>query len=123
VEGRCVAPCSSGDSGSSCPAGQLCVNGGCIPDEAAKFACKNDGQSGVLANQCSDTEICLHHDCYAACEPDGGGCADPTAVCTEVTVTAGTYAVCTTSSNLGSDCDPAIGKACVSGVCIDGYCK
>jgi hypothetical protein len=125
VEGRCVAPCATGDSGSTCPIGQACANGGCIPNEAAQFACKNDGQSGQLATTCSPTEICLHHDCYAACDPEAGAaaCSDPATVCKEATVTEGTYLVCAGSANLGSDCDPAIGEYCPTGVCIDGYCK
>jgi hypothetical protein len=125
VEGRCVAPCAAGDTSSACPAGQLCVHGGCIPDEAALFTCANDGQSGQLATTCSSADICLHHDCYAACDPDAGAsaCSDPAAACKPVTVTAGTYLVCATSSNLGSDCDPAAGRYCPGAVCIDGYCK
>jgi Cys-rich repeat protein len=126
VEGRCVPPCAADDSGiGSCPGGQVCVNGGCIPDEAAQFSCLNDGQGGQLATACSPTSVCLHHDCYAGCSPDGdaGGCADPTSLCKPVTVTAGTYDVCATASNLGSDCDPAAGKYCSGGVCVDGFCR
>jgi hypothetical protein len=124
VEGRCVAPCASSDSGAACPAGQICVNGGCIPDEAARFTCKNDGQSGTLATACASTEICLHHDCYAACDPDAANpCTDPSTGCKQVTVTAGTYIVCASTSSLGSDCDLAAGKPCSNGVCIDGYCR
>jgi hypothetical protein len=124
VEGRCVAPCVSSDSGAVCPAGEICVHGGCIPNEAASFACKNDGQSGSLATSCSSSQICLHHDCYAACDPDANSpCADPSASCQSVTVNAGTYVVCAAASTLGSDCDMAVGKPCSSGVCIDGYCR
>jgi len=33
------------------------------------------------------------------------------------------YDVCGSATNLGSDCDPTIGKNCPgTGVCIDGYC-
>jgi hypothetical protein len=125
VEGRCVAPCVAQSAGGACPSGEVCVNGGCIPDEAAQFACRNDGQSGQLATTCSTTEICLHHDCYAACDPDAGAaaCSDPAATCKLVTVSEGTYLVCATTSNLGSDCDLAVGTSCASGVCIDGYCR
>ena len=125
VEGRCVAPCaSSGDSSSACLSGQICVNGGCIPDEAARFTCKNDGQGGLLANECAASEVCLHHSCYASCDPDDGGtCADPATTCRQISVTAGTYAACATSSNLGNACDPAIGKYCPTGACVDGYCN
>ncbi len=123
VEGRCVSPCATSDSGSACPGGQVCVNGGCIPDEAARFACKNDGQSGLLANECGAAEVCLHHGCYAECDPEASACADPATSCKQVSVTAGTYAVCATATNLGSDCDPAAGKYCPTGVCVDGYCR
>jgi hypothetical protein len=125
VEGRCVPPCSAGGGASACPGGQLCINGGCIPDEAATFDCKNDGQSGLLATACSATAICLHHGCYPGCDPDAGAsaCSDPATVCKQVTVTEGTYDVCGTAANLGSDCDPAIGMYCSGSVCIDGYCR
>jgi hypothetical protein len=125
VEGRCVAPCAAQSDASACPSGQVCVSGGCIPDEAAQFTCRNDGQSGQLATTCNTTEICLHHDCYAACDPDAGAaaCSDPAATCKLVTVGEGTYLVCAAASNLGSDCDLAVGRFCASGVCIDGYCR
>jgi hypothetical protein len=125
VEERCVAPCVTGDAGPACSTGQVCVNGGCIPDEAAGFTCKNDGKSGELATSCGTLDICLHHDCYTECNPDAGAgaCADPAQVCKEVTVAAGTYLVCGAASGLGSDCDPAAGKACETGVCINGYCR
>jgi hypothetical protein len=126
VEAHCVPPCATSDAGSTCPADQVCVNGGCIPDEGAHFACKNDGQTGQLANTCADGNICLHHDCYAVCGVDAGGCLGSSAeACKDVTVAAGTFSVCAGPSNLGSDCDPATGKLCAaSGAeCIDGYCK
>jgi hypothetical protein len=125
VEGHCVPPCAATDAGGACPSGQVCVNGGCIPDEAAQFSCKNDGQSGQLATACTTTSVCVHHDCYAGCDPDAGAtaCADPAASCKAVTVAAGTYDVCGTPSSLGSDCDPAVGRYCTGAVCIDGYCR
>jgi hypothetical protein len=104
----------------------VCVRGGCIPNEAALFTCKNDGQSGALATSCDSTQICLHHDCYTACsmDPDAANlCGDASDGCKQVTVTAGTYDVCGSASSLGSDCDLAAGKPCASGVCIDGYCR
>ena len=124
VENRCVAPCAPGDAAGSCPSGLVCVNGGCIPDEAATFDCKNDGQGGVLATTCAPTDICLHHRCYAGCDPDAGSsaCSDQAMACKQVTVGAGTYLVCGGATNLGSDCDPAVGKYCSSAVCVDGYC-
>jgi hypothetical protein len=102
------------------------VNGGCIPDEGATFACTNDGQNGLLANQCGANSVCLHHDCYTECSVvDGGGCDDPASpVCKAVTIETGIYGACATATNLGSDCDPSQGKyppGC--NVCIDGYCR
>jgi len=122
VESHCVPPCSS-TGAQACPSGQLCVNGGCIPDQRAQFDCKNDGKSGVLANDCDNSSICLHHDCYPACDLDGGGCSG-SAPCKQVTVIAGTYAVCAAPSTLGSECDPAAGAECTGGAsCVDGYCQ
>jgi hypothetical protein len=107
----------------------VCVNGGCIPDEAASFACANDGDQGLLANKCPDHYTCIHHDCVAACDPDAGtaGCGSPTsvssAVCKNVTIETGTYGVCGTATTFGSDCDPAQEHYCTTGVCLDGYCR
>lgn len=127
VEGHCAAPCApvdGGDAGGSvCPGQEICVNGGCIPDQRATFACLNDGYSGASANQCTNDQVCLHGDCYVSCSTDGGGCAAGQ-VCTEVTIMQGTFAVCGNGSNLGSDCDPQASKLCApGGVCIDGHCK
>jgi hypothetical protein len=128
VEGHCAPPCAAAEAGAACAAGLVCVNGGCIPDQAAHFACANDGDEGQLANSCLTGFTCLHHDCYPSCNPDAGtGCGTGTAftgtACKNVTIETGTYGVCGTATMLGSDCDPAQGKACASGVCVDGYCK
>ncbi len=130
VEGHCAQRCAAGDA-SSCPAGELCVNGGCIPDQHATFTCTNNGNSGSLANSCTNDAICLHHDCYTACGPaDAADAADgcqADQVCTVVQTPEGTsFHVCGTGSNLGSACDPAALNAprCAEGqVCIDGYCR
>jgi len=128
VEGHCVPPCDSlGEAAPECATGQVCVNGGCIPDQAATFACANDGDEGQLANTCAAEFICLHHDCYASCVLDGGtGCdsmsAGSNSVCKDVTTETGTYAVCAAAGTLGSDCDPAQGRYCATGVCINGSC-
>jgi hypothetical protein len=124
VEGHCAAPCAPADSGATCPTAQVCINEGCIPDQRASFACFNDGEQGALANRCDPADICLHHDCYLACDTtgDAGGCASGTA-CKEVSVAAGTFSVCATAATLGSACDAATGRYCPTGaVCIDGYC-
>jgi hypothetical protein len=129
VEGHCVPPCAaSAEGGAACAAGQVCVNGGCIPDQAATLACANDGDQGQLANTCPSGSTCIHHDCYVACDPDasaicGNAASGNTSVCKNVTIETGTYGVCGSATALGSDCDPAQGKYCAKGICIDGYCK
>ena len=124
VETRCVAPPASADAGPACAAGLVLVNGGCIPDERATFTCQNDGNLGTLANTCDPSSICLHGNCYAACDADGGGCNAPGESCKSVTVAKGTYNVCATASTLGSECNAATGTYCASPkVCIDGYCR
>jgi|CZKU01.1.fsa_nt_gi hypothetical protein len=123
VDTHCVAPCSSADAGSQCVAGQVCVNGGCIPDQQARFACRNDGNQGSLANSCDPDSVCLHGDCYPGCDAEGGGCAATGESCKAVTIAKGTFAVCGANANLGSDCDPAVGRYCVSPkACVNGYC-
>jgi hypothetical protein len=124
VEGHCVPPCSTGsESGPACAAGQVCINGGCIPDQAATFACRNDGDQGLLSNDCPTGFTCLHHDCYAACDVDASAGACGSVSCKDVTIETGTYGVCAAAGTLGSDCDPAQGKACTSGVCVNGSCE
>jgi hypothetical protein len=124
VETRCVAPCAAADAGAQCAVGEVCVNGGCIPDQQARFTCQNDGNQGSLANTCDPDSICLHGDCYAACDAESGACAAPGESCKSVTIPKGTYAVCAGATNLGSDCNPAVGIYCGSPKeCIDGYCR
>jgi len=125
VDGHCVPPCdATAEGGPNCAAGQVCINGGCIPDQGATFACANDGDQGQLSNTCPSSAICLHHDCYPACALDAAspGCSSGT-TCKDVTIETGIYAVCAASGTLGSDCDPAQGKACATGVCINGSCQ
>jgi len=123
VEAHCVAPCAPADAGAICPGGELCTNGGCLPNQAASFQCKNDGYTGAVANVCDTGEICLHGDCYVECELDAGAC-QPGSVCKQVTTAQGTFAVCGPASELGSGCDPAAGSYCPPGAqCIDGSCK
>ena len=120
VENHCVPPCAVTEAGTSCPSGQVCVNGGCLADQGASFACANDGQSGSLANTCSSTAICIHHDCLTTCSPDGGT-ACTSGSCNNVTIETGTYTVCT-PSGLGFACDPSQGTYCSGQVCVDGKC-
>ncbi len=126
VDTFCVPPCTATDAGPTCPTGQVCVSGGCIPNQQASFDCANDGQSGQLATTCGSGEICIHHDCVASCAAEGGSTCSSTSassVCKNVTIETGTYSVCGTATTLGSDCDPSQGTACSGGkVCVDGYC-
>lgn len=120
VEGHCVNPCSNG----TCGAGLVCVGGGCIPDQKPQFVCATEGQQDA----CKMGSLCLHHNCYIACDTDAAmSCknADQFNMCKSVTTQSGTYSVCGSSSNLGSECDPTQGKNCVNGgtICIDGYCR
>jgi hypothetical protein len=131
VESVCVLPCANSDSGPSCPLpGEVCVNGGCIANQApTTFVCANDGQSGQSANSCGAGEICIHHDCVLGCGGDSGvTCGSPTSMngiaCTSVQIETGTYSVCAAAGTMGSACDPAQGKYCGGGqVCVDGFCN
>jgi hypothetical protein len=118
VEGHCVPPCGNG-----CGLGFVCVGGGCIPDQKPQFVCNKEGVQDV----CKMGSICLRHNCYIACDLDASmSCqnADQFKVCKSVTTQSGTYSVCGSNTNLGSECDVTINKNCTNnGICIDGYCR
>jgi hypothetical protein len=121
VEQHCVDPCSGAGT---CGAGLVCVDGGCTPDEQPVFTCKVDGAQ----DSCQPGSMCLRHSCYIACGADAGADACKTAdqfnQCKAVTTGSGTFNVCGSTSNLGTDCDPTQGKNCTApAICIDGYCK
>jgi hypothetical protein len=121
VETRCVPPV--GDGG-TCPAGLVAVNGGCIPDERAQFACQNSGDGG--ASSCPTNNICVHGDCYPKCQPAQGAaaCTGAGQACDAVIAGGSHYYVCGPANGLGTQCDPATGAACGDGgVCINGYCE
>ncbi len=118
IEGHCDAKCGTNNS---CGQNLVCVNGGCMPAEKPNFVCQTEG----VQDKCATGSICLRHNCYISCQTDPNVCATAAEfnVCKSVTTTSGSYQVCGSSTNLGSDCDPTIGKNCPgSGVCIDGYC-
>jgi hypothetical protein len=120
AQDHCAEPC--GDGG-TCANGLVCIQGGCVPNEIPQFTCATEGKQDV----CASGSLCLHHSCYIACDPDAGiGCksADKFNTCKTVTSTTGSYSVCGSSTNLGTDCDLTQGKACTSPlICIDGFCR
>lgn len=124
VSGHCVAPCSAG----SCTGGLVCVGGGCVPNQKPQFVCQTEG----VRDACAAGSLCLRHSCYIGCgggdagADAGASClgADKFNVCKSVQTASGTYSVCGSTSNLGTECDPAQNKACTGGkVCIDGFCR
>lgn len=121
VQEHCVDPC--GPDG-KCAAGLVCIDGGCTPEQNPVFTCTTDGSQG----NCQVGSICLRHSCYIGCDADAGAeaCknADKFNQCKSVTTSSGTYSVCGSTTNLGTECDPTQGKNCdASKICIDGYCK
>jgi hypothetical protein len=121
VEQRCVAPCSASGA---CAAGLVCVDGGCIADEKPVFSCAKDG----VQDTCQPGSLCLRRSCYIGCDADAGAdackSADKFNVCKAVSTSSGSYSVCGSANNLGTECDPTQNKACTPGlVCIDGFCR
>ncbi len=121
VDEHCVDPCGAGNT---CAPGLVCIDGGCTPDEKPTFVCAADGPG----TGCVQGSVCLRHTCYIGCDADAGTeqckTSDKFNQCKSVTTSSGTYSVCGSSTNLGSDCDPTQGKNCAAPlVCIDGYCK
>jgi hypothetical protein len=116
-QNHCVPSCGGGVT---CPANEQCLQGGCVPNEQPLFTCTTDG----VQDACAVGSICLHHSCYIACNADAANAcqsADQLNECKPVTTASGTYDVCGSSTDLGSQCSPTL--ACPSaGVCIDGYC-
>ncbi len=118
IEQHCDTPCGAGNT---CAQGLVCVNGGCMPNEKPSFLCVTEG----VQDACATGSICLRHECYISCATDANACktADQFNLCKTVTTQSGSYQVCGSATNLGSDCDPTIGKNCPgTGICIDGYC-
>jgi hypothetical protein len=118
---HCVAPCGANGT---CSGTLVCVDGGCVPNEQPQFTCANEGTQDA----CASGSVCLHHSCYIACDQDAGATACKSAdkfnVCKSVQTSSGSYSVCGSSSNLGTDCDPTQGKGCADGkICIDGFCR
>jgi len=65
----------------------------------------------------------VHGDCYVGCA-DAGSCTGSAPVCKEVPDNRGSYDICGTATNLGDQCNPAVGEYCTGGkVCVDGYCE
>lgn len=134
VDEHCVPDCTAAsagsDAGPSCSgSGLVCVDNGCIPEQAPTFVCA--GADGTEST-CASGSTCLHHNCYISCSLADAGASDAgntcrTAgnfnTCKPVTTSTGTFDVCGSSTNLGSECDPTRGIACSdSRICIDGTC-
>jgi hypothetical protein len=101
-----------------------CVNNGCIPSQKIVAQCASEGVQG----NCSTGQVCIRQHCYTSCAtPDGGlgACTEAGQdICKTITSASGAYAVCGSTSNLGSECDLTVGKRCPTGfVCTDGFCK
>ena len=128
VAGACVP--RSGALG-SCPAGDVWVQNGCVPDQAAQFTCKKDGEVGMdnpPIGVCFAGSICLHHSCYIACDAAQmpNACTNQPTInkCKTVTTSTGDHMVCGSSSTLGGQCGADSGKTCGAGqICVDGFCK
>jgi hypothetical protein len=131
VGGACVPRSTAGNCTTP---GDVWTENGCIPNQAAKFTCANDG----VQDACNTGSICLHHDCWISCDPSTNSpCSTQTilntckAVIDNVAGDGGlaqqmTYNVCGTQMSLGNQCGPGSGNnmPCATGsVCIDGYCK
>jgi len=121
VQDHCVDKCGAGGT---CAAGLVCVNGGCMPDQRPVFTCSVEG----VKDACAEGSLCLHHSCYISCSADAGNScigADKFNQCKSVTTGSGSYSVCGSTSNLGTECDPTQGKNCPSTtqICIDGFCR
>jgi hypothetical protein len=121
AQDHCVLPCNEGGA---CAQGEECVQGGCVPNQNAKFICATDG----VQDACESGSICIDHNCYIACSPDAGAAACQTAdqfnECKPVTAAGATYYVCGSSTDLGTECNPTLGQLCANAgaICIDGYC-
>jgi len=102
----------------------LMLHGARVHSDSEVVTCTADGAQ----DKCQTGSLCLRHSCYITCDSDAGAdaCknADKFNVCKSVTTSNGSYSVCGSNANLGSECDPTQNKACASPlVCIDGYCK
>jgi hypothetical protein len=129
VEQHCVPTCMTGDK---CGTGLVCVDNGCIPDQAPIFTCNVDGAEGDGGpGNCDVGSICLDHSCFISCVPataDGGTTACSKTMfpeCKPVIEGSTTYYACGTATNLGNQCNPTQGMNCSGAdqVCIDGYCQ
>lgn len=121
VQEHCVDPCGAGGR---CRAGLVCVDGGCTPDQKPVFTCNTEGEQDA----CQPGSICLRRSCYISCDPAGGAdackSADTFNECKPVSTSSGTYSVCGSTTNLGTECDPTQNEHCAAPlVCIDGFCK
>jgi hypothetical protein len=128
VGGVCV-PRTNPDGGACATAGDVQVENGCVPNQAATFTCATDG----VQDACAAGSICLHHSCWISCSAADGGANQTTCdslsefpLCKPVTSASVTYYVCGSSQNLGGQCDPTTTppEPCSGAdICIDGFCE
>lgn len=122
-----------------CPSGQdcklssgklQCVPGtpqdGGSPDSGTPTVCNVEG----TRDACAADSVCLNKKCYVSCSLDAGPdlCKnrvnDRYNTCKNVSASSGTYPICVSEVNEGSECDLAAGRDCTRpNVCIDGFCK
>ena len=129
VGGACVPRSSE----ATCPtSGDVWTENGCVPNQAATFACTTEGQLGSGAGapgvSCAQNQICVHGGCWISCDaPSQNACASQPALNTCKPVTSGgtTYNICGAAQDFGNECGPgASNHACTGGAtCIDGYCR
>ncbi len=120
----CVAgACVPRADGATCPAGDVWVENGCIPEQRVTFSCTVEGEQA----ECSAGLLCVHGACFVSCDPpaqDACAAIPGFEICKEVVTADGTFAVCGSANNLGGACDPTRDVGCDVGLlCVDGTCR
>jgi hypothetical protein len=104
------------DDGATCPNGQVCSRGRCVPTCSASGEAFEPCPSPLV---CSSTGVCVEPDCLNVTCADGGVCSDGTCKGPCVGIVCPAPTVC----REGTCVDPCAGLTCQSGqVCDDGVC-
>lgn len=125
VDGACVPRVADGSGGDppTCDEGEVWVDNGCIPDQAAIFSCSEEG----VQAECADGLLCVHRTCFVPCAPPDEAACDAIPGfenCADLTAETGSFEVCAADGHLGGDCDPSRGIECDDAlVCVDGTCR